>query len=221
METLLNHNDCHNVTFTNEKLQKPVSKVMEETEEEKCNVKHNAKNVTMDTFCQSPVTTNTQRNNTNVTNERRISSDILENMIKGFEGLTLQSTINDSAYYDSDESESESDPKIDQLVATCTSVRTKRKVTDTDTTNRNSPHLLLINRLIPEIIPVIIPKIDLLIADGVTASKGNLHACQTITPNGDCHIHSEQRRTCFLRSYCGLHDALPILRVCGKGRRHE
>ena len=54
----------------------------------------------MDTFChQSPVTTNTQGEIANVTNDRRSSSDILVEMIKVFNGLTIQSTINNSEYY--------------------------------------------------------------------------------------------------------------------------
>ena len=81
----------------------------------------------MDTFCQYPVKTNTQRKNTNVTNKRRIPSEILVEMIKVFKGLTLQSTINNSEYYNSDEDDAESDPKIDQLVATHTSDRKERK----------------------------------------------------------------------------------------------
>ena len=113
----------------------------------------------MDTFCQYPVTTNTQGNIANVTNERRISSNILAETIKGFKLLTLDSTINDSEYYNSEEDGAERYPKSDQLVATCTSDGKKRKVADTGTTNGNSPHKLLINRFIPEIIPVIIPPI--------------------------------------------------------------
>ena len=94
----------------------------------------------MDTFCnQSPVTTNTQREITNVTNERRISWDILEETIKVFNGLTLLSTINYSEYYNSEEYEAESNTNSDPKVATYTSDRKKRKVTDTDTTNRNYP----------------------------------------------------------------------------------
>ena len=114
----------------------------------------------MDTFCQSPVTTNTENNIANVPNERQISLDILTETIRGFKRLTRQSTINDSAYYNSDKDDSESDPKRNQVVATHTSDEKKRKVTDTDTTNRNSPQKLLINRLIPEIIPVVIPSIN-------------------------------------------------------------
>ena len=63
---------------------------MEGTEEEERNAKHNANNVTMDTFYQYPVMINTQRNNANVANEKRISLEIMEEKIIGFKGLTLQ-----------------------------------------------------------------------------------------------------------------------------------
>ena len=77
---------------------------MSETEEEERDAELNSNNVTMDTFFhQSPVTTNTQGEITNMTNERRISLEILAETIKGYNGLTIQSTINDSEYYDSDE----------------------------------------------------------------------------------------------------------------------
>ena len=71
-----------------------------------------ANNVTMDTFCQSPVTTNTQGENVNTifTNERRNTLDMLAETLKG---LTLDLTINDSVYYNSDEDDAESDPKSD------------------------------------------------------------------------------------------------------------
>ena len=65
----------------------------------------------MDTFCHSPDTTNTKRNNANVPNERRISSDILAITIRGFNGLALQSTMNDSAYYNSEGDDAEIDPR--------------------------------------------------------------------------------------------------------------
>ena len=66
----------------------------------------------MDNFYQSPVTTNTQGENTNTlfTNKRRITSDILGERLRG---LKFYSTINDSAYYNSDRDDAESDPKID------------------------------------------------------------------------------------------------------------
>ena len=160
VETLIDHNDCHNVQFSNEKLQQAVSTAMEKTEEEERDAKRNSNNVAMDTFIQYPVMTNTQRNIANVPNERRISSDILTETIKLFKGLTLQSKINNSAYYNSEEDDTESDPNSDPKVDTHTSDGNKRKVTDTDTTNGNYPHKLLINRLTPEIIPVVIPPID-------------------------------------------------------------
>ena len=75
LETIFEHNDLHNVPFYNEKLWQSVSTIMEETEEEECDAKRNANNVTMDTFIQFPVTTNTPRKKTNVTNERKISLD--------------------------------------------------------------------------------------------------------------------------------------------------
>ena len=56
-----------------------------------------------------------------MTNERRIASVILKKTIKEFHGLTIQSTISDSANYDSEEHNAVSDPKINSLVATHTS----------------------------------------------------------------------------------------------------
>ena len=103
----------------------------------------------MDNFCLSPVTTNIQGKIANVPNERQISSNIMEETIKGFKVLTLDSTINDSAYYHLEEDDAENDPNSDPKVATHTNDRKKRKVTDTDTTNRNYPHKLLINQIIP------------------------------------------------------------------------
>ena len=85
----------------------------------------------MDNFYQSPVTTNTL-----FTNKRRITSDILGERLRG---LKFYSTINDSAYYNSDRDDAESDPKSDQLVDTHTSEGKKRLFTDTDTTNGNFP----------------------------------------------------------------------------------
>ena len=95
--------------------------------------------------------------------------------------MTLQSTINDSTYYNSEEDDAESDPKSDQLVATHTSDGKKGKVADTNTTNRNSSQTILIDWFIPELVPVIIPPIDPRIANGVVGSGGTLHARQTIT----------------------------------------
>ena len=91
--------DRHNVPLSNEKIRQAIRTVTEEREEEECDSKRNANNVTMDTFCQSPVMNNKQGKIANIPNERRISYNILVETIKGFKGLTLQSTINNSSYY--------------------------------------------------------------------------------------------------------------------------
>ena len=88
LETIVDHNNRRNAPFLNENIQQAVSKVMAETEDEERNSNNvtmeesNANSVTMDTLCQSPVTTNIQRNNANFPNERRISSVILAERIK-------------------------------------------------------------------------------------------------------------------------------------------
>ena len=92
--------------------------------------------MTTDTFIQTPATTNTPREKTDVENERQIYSDSLTETLKGFNRLTLQSTINNYADDHSNKNVAESDPKRDQLVATHTSDGKKRKITDTDTTQR-------------------------------------------------------------------------------------
>ena len=67
LETLVDHNDCHNVPLSNKNLRQAFSKITAEMEEEERNFNNttmeecNANNATMDTFCQSPVTTNTQK----------------------------------------------------------------------------------------------------------------------------------------------------------------
>ena len=95
LETLVDHNDGYNAPLSNEKLRHAFSKVMAETKEEE----RNTNNVIMDNFCQSPITTNTQRKNAKIPNKRRIASDILEETLKGFKILRLHSTTNNSEYY--------------------------------------------------------------------------------------------------------------------------
>ena len=94
--------------------------------------------------------------------------------------MTLQSTINNSAYHNAEEDDTEKTPNSYPKVATYTSDGEKRKVTDNDTINRNSLHKLLIKQLILEIIPVIIPPIDQTTADGVALSGETLHAHRTV-----------------------------------------
>ena len=96
---------------------------MAETEEEEHDTELNANNMTMDNFFnQLPVTNNTQVEITNVTSvhftispsqgeianvtsERKISSDSQAETMNKFNELTIQSTINNSEYYDSEEDE--------------------------------------------------------------------------------------------------------------------
>ena len=93
--------------------------------------------------------------------------DILTETIKGFNGLTIQSTINDCAYYDPEEYNVESDPNRDPKVAT-------------HTNNQNSQLKLLINRLIPEIIPAAITPIDQKIAEDAAGIGEILQARHSI-----------------------------------------
>ena len=97
--------------------------------------------------------------------------DMLAETLKG---LTLDSTSNNYAYYNSEKSDTEGDPKSYTVVDTHTRGGKKRKVTDTDTTNGNYPQKLLINRTLPMIIPTIEPRI----VDGIAASRGTTHERQ-------------------------------------------
>ena len=79
--------------------------------------------MTMDTFCESPVPIKTQGDNANaiLTSDRRDVSDALA---ESLEVLKIDSTINDSAYYNSNQNDAKSDP----LLATHTSDRKKKKL---------------------------------------------------------------------------------------------
>ena len=101
-----------------------------------------------------------------MTSDRRISLDILSETMNGFTELTIQSTIDDSEYYDSEEDDAEIEPNSDLKVAIYT-------------TNVNSPHKLLTNREIPAIIQGIIPPVNQTTADGVATSRGDLHVVRT------------------------------------------
>ena len=65
LETVIDYNDHHNELWYNEKLRQEIITVMAKREEDKRNKILDANNVTMDTFCQSPVITNTQGENAN------------------------------------------------------------------------------------------------------------------------------------------------------------
>ena len=99
----------------------------------------------MDTFIQTPVTTNTPREKIDVASERRNSSDSLTETLTIFNRLTLQSTINDSADDHSNKNVAKSNPKNNQVVSTHNSDGKKIKFIATDTTKGNSSHKLLTN----------------------------------------------------------------------------
>ena len=70
--------------------------------------------MTTDTFIQPPATTNTPREKTDITNEWRTYSDSLTETLKGFNRLTIQSTIKDSADDHSNKNVAERYPKSEQ-----------------------------------------------------------------------------------------------------------
>ena len=79
LEITIEHTDRSKTPFSNEKLRQAINMIVEETkaEDEEQDAKHNANNVTKDTFIQPPVTTNTPKLKTDVANERQISSESL------------------------------------------------------------------------------------------------------------------------------------------------
>ena len=196
LETLIDHNDRHNAPLSIEKLRQAVIIVMVETEEKERDAAHNANNMTMDTFFNHSTISLSQgeiKNGTsvhytisppyedaNVTNERRIASDTLKETIQKVHGLTIQPTISNSVYYDSEEHNAVSDPKSDSLLDTHTSDGKERKISDTDTTNSKTPHKLILNRLIPNTISGAIRPIDQTITEDVAGIRETLDARQTV-----------------------------------------
>ena len=69
----------------------------------------------MDTTFQSPVAMNAQKKDANMSLERRLASGILSETIKNIKGCTIQSTINYSVYYDSDEQVDEINDSKEQV----------------------------------------------------------------------------------------------------------
>ena len=124
-------------------------------------------------------------------------------MIKGFNRLTLQSTINNYADDHSNKNVAESDPKINPLVATHTSDGNGRKITDTDTTKGNYPHKLLTNREIPVIILGVIPLVNQTTADEFATSRRDLHAVHAV-------LHKEIT-TVATRSAAGVLKDPPVV----------
>ena len=71
----------------------------------------------MDTSFQSPVAMKAQKKDVNMSLQRRLSSDILAETIRNFKGCTIQSTINDSIYYESDGQVDEINDSAEQVDA--------------------------------------------------------------------------------------------------------
>ena len=71
----------------------------------------------MDTSFQSPVAMNAQNIDANMSYERRLASGILAETIKIFKGCTIQSTINNFVYYESDEQVDEINDSKEQVDA--------------------------------------------------------------------------------------------------------
>ena len=80
-ETLVDYNDRNDAPLFNEKIQQAILKVISEEESDARNINSDVHNLTMDTFCQTPVTPNTQGENENaiLTSETLNNSDALEN----------------------------------------------------------------------------------------------------------------------------------------------
>ena len=72
-------------------------------EDEEKDYKRNVNNITTDNLFQSPLTINAQNLDANVTNERPIDVEIHAETINESKGLSIQSTISDSAHYNSEE----------------------------------------------------------------------------------------------------------------------
>ena len=91
LETLVDYNDHNNVPFSNEKIWQSFRRVMAEMEEEERYNERNANNVNIGTFFrQPPIKNDKQEEIANMTSERRISLDILSEMMYGFNELKIQ-----------------------------------------------------------------------------------------------------------------------------------
>ena len=79
LDHLNEHNPHHVKPLSSKNLREAVIRFMEEEEEY---AKLNVNNFNTDTSFQSPVATNAQKKDTNVSYERRLASDIIVEMIK-------------------------------------------------------------------------------------------------------------------------------------------
>ena len=82
LDSLLDHNDRHVTSLSSKSFQEAVIRVLTETKEEEKDAKRNINIITEDTLFHPPLTINTQRKDTNESNERRIASEIHAETIK-------------------------------------------------------------------------------------------------------------------------------------------
>ena len=153
-----------------------MSKFMAKMEAEERNIILDAHNVSMDNFCRSPATTNTQGQNENtiLTSKRIHNLDALTEKLKGLK-------INDTGYYNSGKNHAEGDLTSTPKVYDYASDGKKRKVTYTS--NRNLQQTLVINRNLPIMNKRIYPQInDRVATSGASTIKiATPHTVEVIT----------------------------------------
>ena len=143
-----------------------------------------------------------------MTYERRIASGILAEMIKEFKGCTIQSTINDSEYYDSDERVDAINDSEEQVDASNWLINYSKEQVDaindskelvdavinpksgpssdpkvgTYTINRNVTQKLLKSQFVPKIIPAAIRPVCQLVPEDPPGIRETLGVRQTVLP---------------------------------------
>ena len=137
-------------------IRQAIHKVIAEEESYAHNIPLDSHKVTADTFCQTPITPNTQGENKNtiLTREKRSNSDAPAETLKGLK-------ISDAGYNESESDNTKhakGDPASDSKIAIHTSDGKKRKVTDTS--NGYFQQELLSNRTPLIITTVVEPRIE-------------------------------------------------------------
>ena len=96
-EALVGYNDHNDAPFYNEKLQKVIHNLIAEEESDDHKINLDDLNVNVDNSCKTPVTPNTQGENSNaiLTSERINNLDTLTEILKGL-------TIKNAVYYESE-----------------------------------------------------------------------------------------------------------------------
>ena len=177
---------------------------MQEEEEE---IESHINNIIMNTSFQSPITISAQKKDAHMSLERRLASGVLAEMIKIFKECTIQSTINDSGYYESDEQVDEINDSEKQVDARnwlrmdsakqVDTISDAEKLVDagsdpksnpirnqkeaTHTTNGNFTQKKLINPTIPVVVGLINP----LVAANLVGLQEMMSPRQTMLPKAN------------------------------------